>query len=208
MRSSWARRLLELAASLVLALALFWLVGLWRFATSMPTEIVDQDRVTDAIVVLTGGRLRLDSGLALLAAGKAKKLFVSGVHPGVDIAELLRATHQSVDNIPCCIELGHSADNTVGNARETAEWMKAQGFHSLRLVTANYHMARSLIEFSRAMPDAEIVPNPVFPEILEAPNWWLSPGAVNLIVGEYNKYLVTLVRPVVPAALIPASFGA
>ena len=208
MRSGLARRLLELAASLVLALALFWLVGLWRFATAMPTEVADPDRATDAIVVLTGGRLRLDSGLQLLAAGKAKKLFVSGVHPGIDVVELLHATHQPVDNVPCCIELGHSADNTIGNARETAEWMKAEGFHSLRLVTANYHMARSLLEFSRAMPEVEIVPNPVFPEILEAPNWWLSPGAVNLVVGEYNKYLVTLMRPLVPAALRPAGMTA
>jgi uncharacterized SAM-binding protein YcdF (DUF218 family) len=208
MRRGLARRLLELAASLLLALALFWLVGLWRFATSMPTEVVDPDRVTDAIVVLTGGRLRLESGLQLLAAGKAKKLFVSGVHPGVDVFELLHATHQPVDNVPCCIELGHSADNTVGNARETAEWMRAEGFHSLRLVTANYHMARSLLEFSRAMPEAEIVPNPVFPEILEAANWWLSPGAINLVVGEYNKYLVTLMRPLLPVALTPAGMTA
>ncbi len=208
MRAGLARRLVELAASLVLALVLFWLVGLWRFATQMPTEVADPDRATDAIVVLTGGRLRLESGLQLLAAGKAKKLFVSGVHPGVEVAELLRATHQPADNVPCCIELGHNADNTVGNARETAEWMKAEGFHSLRLVTANYHMARSLVEFSRAMPDAEIVPNPVFPEILQSPNWWLAPGAVDLVVSEYNKYLFTLVRPLLPAALTPAGLAA
>jgi uncharacterized SAM-binding protein YcdF (DUF218 family) len=205
MSSRLTRRLVELGASLLLALILFWLVGLWRFAASMPNEIADPDEPTDAIVVLTGGRLRLESGLRLLFAGKAKKLFVSGVHPGVEILELLRAAHQplDLDNATCCIELGHSADNTVGNARETAAWMKAHDFHSLRLVTANYHMARSLVEFARAMPDVEIVPNPVFPEILEARDWWRSPAAINLVVVEYNKYLVTLMRPLVPSALIP-----
>jgi uncharacterized SAM-binding protein YcdF (DUF218 family) len=169
----------------------------------MPNEVVDPDRQTDAIVVLTGGRLRFESGLQLLTAGKAQKLFVSGVHPGVDVADLLRASRQPLESAGCCIELGHAADNTIGNARETAEWMKAEGFHSLRLVTANYHMVRSLLEFSRAMPDVEIVPNPVFPEIFNNQPWWRSPAAVNLVATEYNKYLVTVVRPLLPAAIIP-----
>ncbi len=56
--------------------------------------------------------------------------------------------------------------------------MDARGglFHSLRLVTANYHMPRSLLEFARAMPDIEIVPHPVFPEISRGPHWWAAAG--------------------------------
>jgi uncharacterized SAM-binding protein YcdF (DUF218 family) len=203
MRRGILRRLLGLAASLIVALALFWLVGLWRFAASLPTEIVDSDRQTDAIVVLTGGRLRFESGLQLLTAGKAKKLFVSGVHPGIDVAELLRAARLPPEGASCCIELGHSADNTIGNARETADWMKAEGFHSLRLVTANYHMPRSLLEFSRAMPDVDIVPNPVFPDLLRNQPWWRSPTAASLIASEYDKYLATMVRPLLPTAMVP-----
>lgn len=198
-----ARRLAGLAACLVVALAAFWLFGLWRFATAIPTEIADPERKTDAIVVLTGGRLRFESGLQLLAAGKAQKLFVSGVHPGVEVSELLRASRQTPDNVPCCIELGHAADNTIGNARETAAWMKQENLHSLRLVTANYHMARSLLEFSRAMPEIEIVPHPVFPDILKAQPWWRSPVAANLVINEYDKYLFTLARPLLPAGALP-----
>jgi uncharacterized SAM-binding protein YcdF (DUF218 family) len=182
-------------AALVAALFAFWLVGLSWFARSIPDEIGDTASTTDAIVVLTGGSLRIQSGLALLSAGKAKKLFVSGVHHGTDVAALLRAEHQSSDKVACCIALGYDADNTLGNALETASWMRHEGFHSLRLVTASYHMPRSLLEFSRAMPEVHIIPHPVFPERVKQERWWAWPGTATLIVAEYQKYLLALARP-------------
>lgn len=203
MRRRKAPRPLSLAAALALAIVALWLAGLWRFVAAIPTEVKDPARQTDAIVVLTGGSLRVESGLALLAAGKAKKLFVSGVYRGVDVSELLRVSRQSPDSVACCIVLGHAADNTAGNARETAEWVKAEGFHSLRLVTAGYHMVRSVLEFSRVMPAVEIVPNPVFPEFLQRRPWWSSRGTATLIINEYSKYLFATVRPMLPAAILP-----
>jgi uncharacterized SAM-binding protein YcdF (DUF218 family) len=188
-------------------LAIVWVIGLWRFAAALPTAVDAPDQPTDAIVVLTGGSLRVEGGLHLLAEGKAKKLFISGVYRGVDVAELLRISRQSPDSVACCVVLGHAADNTIGNARETAQWMSHEGFHSLRLVTASYHMPRSLLEFARAMPDKEIVPNPVFPETLREGPWWRSRANVLLIAGEYSKYLVALVRPTIPAALLPEGAG-
>jgi len=194
------QRPIALAALLVVAIVGLWLIGLWRFSQAIPTEVQDPARETDAIVVLTGGSLRVESGLALLAAGKARKLFVSGVYRGVDVTELLRVSRQSPDSVACCVVLGHAADNTLGNAHETAEWMGAEGFHSLRLVTASYHMKRSILEFSRAMPGVEIVPNPVFPEFLRTHPWWSSRATATLIVSEYSKYLFALIRPVLPYA--------
>jgi len=207
MRARGARRLLRYVFGSAALLALLWLIGLWRFAAALPNEITAPDRQTDAIVVLTGGSLRVEGGLRLLAEGKAKKLFISGVYRGVEVTELLRLSRQSPDSVACCVVLGHTADITVGNARETAQWMASEGYHSLRLVTASYHMPRSLLEFERAMPDAEIVPNPVFPEFLRQAPWWRSRGSALLIADEFSKYLVALVRPAIPAALLPAGMG-
>jgi uncharacterized SAM-binding protein YcdF (DUF218 family) len=72
--------------------------------------------------------------------------------------------------------------------------MREQGLGSLRLVTAAYHMPRSLLEFRRAMPEIEIVPHPVFPKHVKQRNWWRWPGSASLIISEYNKYLVALAR--------------
>jgi uncharacterized SAM-binding protein YcdF (DUF218 family) len=167
-----------------------WLAGLVAFATDIPDRLEDSTTHTDAIVVLTGGSGRLETGLALLRQGLGDKLFVSGVYRGIDVNELLRLSRQKPDPMECCIILGHSADNTLGNAAETAQWMKQQGLHSLRLVTGNYHMRRSLSEFHAALPDALIIAHPVFPDAVKRDHWWLWPGTAHLIVGEYSKFLL------------------
>ena len=184
-------RFLVFAAGALFAL---WFAGLLWFATALPREVGDAGERTDAIVVLTGGSARLSQGLDLLAQERAQKLFVSGVYRGVDITELFRVRQQSPDEFACCVSLGHEADDTRGNAVETAAWMRAQGFESLRLVTANYHMPRSLLEFRHAMPDFDIVPHPVFPETFKQDEWWLWSRSASLVASEYSKYLISLLR--------------
>lgn len=188
------RRILGLWPWSPLFLFGLWLAGLIAFASGIPGDIEDSTTHTDAIVVLTGGSERLETGLALLRQGLGDKLFVSGVYRGIDVAELLRLARQTPDQVECCIVLGHAADNTIGNAAETAQWMKQEGFHSLRLVTGNYHMRRSLSEFHHAMPDVAIVAHPVFPDAVKRDHWWLWPGTVHLIIGEYTKFLLGQLR--------------
>ena len=177
---------------------LLWLTGLLWFAT--PPTAESQGLPTDAIVVLTGGSQRLQSGIDLLREGKGRKLFVSGVNQRVELDELLRISGNAPDWMPdwaaCCLMLGHEAGNTLGNAYETASWMRNQGFHSLRLVTAWYHMPRSRLEFDRAMPEIEIVAHPVFPDRVKQEHWWTWRGTATLLVSEYVKYLAALFRPV------------
>jgi uncharacterized SAM-binding protein YcdF (DUF218 family) len=196
------RRLLRL----VLFLAVIWVAGLVIFIAELPESVEQPARHTDAIVVPTGGSERLQEGMRLLIHGLAAKLFVSGVNVDTKIADLVASLPAGAEKPPttlvdCCIVIGHVADSTLGNAAETAAWMKAEGFHSLRLVTADYHMPRSLLEFRRAMPDAEILVHPVFPDQVKRGSWWRSPGTANLLIGEYDKYLLALARAVVAGIL-------
>ncbi|MBI3446626.1 MAG: YdcF family protein [Magnetospirillum sp.] len=185
-----------IAAMVVLGTLLgAWGGGLLWFATDLGTKAGEGEGVTDALVVLTGGSERLATGLALLEAGKGRRLFVSGVHKGVDLADLLRRAHVAPALAQCCIVLGHAADDTIGNAAETAAWMDAEHFTSLRLVTAAYHMRRATLEFRRAMPGTIIVVHPVFPDAFKKDQWWRWPGTAHLLAVEYSKYLAALVRP-------------
>ncbi len=186
----WIRRLAGIAGICATA----WLIGLLWFATGLPNSVAEPERVTDAIVVLTGGRGRVHKGLQLLAKKRANKLFISGVYRGVDVQELLRVSQRSPGDLQCCVSLGYKADSTRGNARETAGWMAKESFTSLRLVTASYHMPRSLFEFRRAMPGIRIIVHPVFPEGFKHTDWWLWPGSTGLILSEFTKYLMALVR--------------
>ncbi len=188
-------RALRRLGLLALAVFVLWLGGLALFVASSLSIRDDLSIPTDAIVVLTGGRSRLETGLRLFAAGTAKKLFVSGVNQRVDREELLRPLGPAAQRATCCIVLGHEADNTVGNARETATWMHEEGYRSLRLVTSWYHMQRSLLEFGRAMPQAWIIPHPVYAHHVDPQRWWNRHGAPLLVLGEYDKYLITLALP-------------
>ena len=172
-----------------------WIGGLFWFVAKVPYPGPVASGRTDAIVVLTGGSERLDTGLRLLAEGLAGKVFVSGVARGVDMATLLRVARRHPEELVCCIAIGYQADNTAGNARETAVWMRNQGYTSLRLVTAGYHMPRSLLEFRRAMAKMVIVPHPVFPPQFKRSRWWLWPGTASLLISEYSKYLLARLKP-------------
>jgi uncharacterized SAM-binding protein YcdF (DUF218 family) len=189
---------------LVGLLGLLWLGGFAWFAASSWWVSVDRASPTDAIVVLTGGKMRLETGLALLAAGKAGKLFVSGVNPAVDRDTLLRALGPAAARGACCIVLGHTADNTVGNALETAVWMRQEGYRSLRLVTSWYHMHRSILEFRRAMPRVRVVAHPVFALESDPEGWrgWFAAG--HRVLAEYNKFLAAwLLHLIAGAAKAP-----
>lgn len=179
------------AAAILLAL---WIGGMFSFAEDIPAEADAPVRQTDGIVVLTGGALRLEAGLELLRDNRGQRLLVSGVNTGVTRETLLQLQPDWSAALNDRIDIDYAASNTIGNAAETADWVTRNSFTSIQLVTANYHMRRSLLELSAAMPDIEIIPHPVFPREFRAEAWWRWPGTAALIFSEYNKFLMARFR--------------
>ena len=175
-----------------------WLGGFLAFAAAIPATVHNPEQPVDAIVVLTGGDVRLAEGFALLDKGVAKKMLISGVSSGVDMPALLQTlngTPQPTQAVlDCCVTLGYDARSTEGNARESLRWLGENSFTTIRLVTANYHMNRSLLEFRRVMPQITIIANPVFPKQMQDPYWFAHPGTVFLLFNEYHKYLAAAAR--------------
>ena len=169
-------------------------MGLVWFAATLPRTVTASQGTTDAVVVLTGGAGRIAVGAELLARGRAQKLFVSGVYRGIDVARILRLVKKQGKELECCMVLGHDADDTRGNAIETARWIAQEGYRSMRLVTSNYHMRRSFLEFRRLMPEITIIPHSVFPQGFKTGGWWIKPRSLRLVTSEYVKYLIALVR--------------
>jgi uncharacterized SAM-binding protein YcdF (DUF218 family) len=170
-----------------------WAGGFWWFVAHIPTRVEDENTITDAIVVLTGGSGRLITGITLLEQGKAKKLLISGVGEKSTISDLQHLSEEmlasQVKPLEDRIMLGHMAYSTQTNAIETAIWMQLQHFKSLRLVTANYHIPRSMAQFQAEMPDVHIVANPVFPAHFKPEAWWKFSGSGKLLASEYMKFL-------------------
>lgn len=184
------------ATAVVLALAAgAWLAGLVGFAEEIPRQdAVEDTRITDAIVVLTGGRGRIERGVELLNQGKARLLLISGVADAVSARDLLTDDEVSGEFLACCVTLGRDARDTRGNAVEAAAWARTHNVESLRLVTADFHMPRSLFEFRRLLPEAEIVPDPVSSENVRLARWWLWPGTASLLASEHAKLLAARLR--------------
>lgn len=179
--------------------AMLWLGGLFWFIDKIPPIVDDKITKVDAIVVLTGGSDRIREGIRLLYKHSGNRLFISGVGRGSTIEELFaqnRVTDQATATLKSYTTLGYAANSTQSNASEVGLWMRNNGFRSLRLVTSNYHMLRSLLEFRKAMPGITIIPHPVFPDHVKVGEWWHSPGTVLLLATEYSKFLTVASRDV------------
>lgn len=185
----WLKSIVAMSMLLIIV----WMAGLILFASRVPDHVADENLKTDAIVVLTGGSGRLREGLDLLMANRARQMFVSGVYRGVDVKQLLALLQQNPDEIEQRISIGNAVD-TIENAIETRAWMQTNNYTSMRLVTAAYHMPRSLLEFQNAMPEVTILSHPVFPDHVKQEKWWMFPGTLALMTTEYNKFLVVWLR--------------
>ena len=177
------------------AVIVFGVAGLYDFYCQIPTEPTANKEKTDAIIVLTGGSDRIAEGIRLLNEDYAPKVLISGVGKSTGKEKLLEEQKlppkEAKQTDLSKIAVGYQAINTVGNARETADWVQANHIKSIRLVTGSYHMPRALVEFEKQMPDVVIIPNPVIPTDFHRNDWRNDDFTRKLILIEYTKYLMS-----------------
>jgi uncharacterized SAM-binding protein YcdF (DUF218 family) len=166
-----------------------WFGGFAWFTQQIPTAQTEP-KPADAIVILTGGKGRLEYSLRLLTQGKGKTLFISGVGNIKNFDDLLNRFPGDLQKQvralpPSAIELGREAENTIGNAQETAHWADAHAIKTLLVVTSNYHMPRALLEFGEIMPHVTLIPAPLLAE--GGYDW-------RLLFSEYHKFLAAKCR--------------
>jgi uncharacterized SAM-binding protein YcdF (DUF218 family) len=181
-------------AALGLVLGFIW------FLARLPNEDAAFDRKAEGIVALTGGAARVLDAIELLAAGHGQRLLITGVNPTTSSGELARLAPHYQRLFGCCIDLDHSALNTIGNAVETRRWTRARGFRSLLVVTSVYHMPRAIAELAHELPDVTLIAFPVLTEKQRAEPWWSNEATTRLVVSEYLKFVYAVVRMhIVPA---------
>lgn len=160
-------------------LALAWALGFALFMLSLGKPLDPAVR-TDAIVVPTGGAGRIDRGIALLQSNSAKRMLITGTDPTVRPIELAVQYKTPPRLFRCCIDLGHDAVDTRSNADETAAWVRARGYTSVRLVTADWHIARAKLELSNALGGEVEIEGDGVP----------TQPRFTTLLREYHKYLV------------------
>ena len=178
--------------TIIFTAILLWLGGFGIFTYKINHFDIDYQTNTDAIIVLTGGRNRISEATKLYNDNKAKYMFISGVAKDITLENIQNTQNIKIKKTKT-VEIGHKADNTVGNANETKEWIENNNIKSIRLVTSNYHIFRSLIEFRNHLNDTKILLHPVYSEYIEK-KWWTSWQTFSLIFKEYNKFICAYLR--------------
>jgi uncharacterized SAM-binding protein YcdF (DUF218 family) len=168
----------RLASSLLLV----WMLGFLWFAVFLPRPAGDVH--TDSIVVLTGLRGRIDHAVQVLKTGQAPRLMVSGVDREVRPGEFAAEYRIPTPLMKCCVTLGYEAVDTRSNARESARWIAANKFRSVRLVTSDWHMRRAAFDLARVAPAGVTV---VEDAVSTRPSFW------DLFL-EYHKLLARLAQ--------------
>lgn len=174
---------------LVLFACVLWVCGLLFYSHTV-MSMKPYDGQAEGIVVLTGGDGRIEAGLDILEVRKADRLLISGVHRDVTVNELLVLNHGN-PALADHIELGFIAQDTLGNADETAAWVEKYRIESLIVVTALYHMPRALLHLGHVLPDVALYPYPVLPKAFRNTDWLLDPVTRRFMIQEYNKFLAT-----------------
>jgi uncharacterized SAM-binding protein YcdF (DUF218 family) len=178
----------------ILLLFILWIGGFIWYLNKIPNPLEKTSQTVDAIVVLTGGSQRLEAGLNLLSQGQSQKLFISGVHKDVSSKEIFYLNKTRSSPLNQSIELGYMANNTQENAKETTAWLNKKGYKSIQLVTAHYHMPRSLIEFRALMPYILIQPYSVYPGLFGKSDFKSRLEQTIILIREYHKFIGAFLR--------------
>ena len=184
----------------LLVVVMLWGVGLTAFASRVlhSTPAADPGQAQGVVALTGGSNRRLQAAMTLLQEGRGRRLLISGVNRRATREQIRKDARAVAGSLyDCCVDLGFEAIDTVGNARETAQWARARGYDRLILVTADYHMPRALLELRGAMPRVQLTAYPVATEDVDARVWWKSPQSLRLMMVEYSKYLVILTREAV-----------
>src|SRR6185437_753388 len=171
-----------------------YVAGFLLFVATLPDRPT-QKLKADGIVALTGGDARVDAAVALFEGGAGKRLLISGVNK-ISSKQELKQISNGGKRFDCCADIGYSAEDTYGNAEETAAWTAKHRFRSLIVVTASYHMPRSLRLFHALMPGVRLIAYPVEPAGVDMGEWW-RPGTLHLLHNEYLTYVASLVMTAV-----------
>lgn len=163
---------------LIALVLMLWVLGFVVFTLTLAQPLADHP--TDAVVVLTGGKGRIDRGIALIEGRLARRMLISGAAPGVRPIDLALQYKTPIALFACCIDIGHEAVDTRSNGDETARWVKQHGYRSVRLVTSDWHMARARMELRAALGE----------NVTVVADGVTGDASLGMLVVEYNKLLL------------------
>ncbi len=165
-----------------IVLSIIVVLGLFFFFTWEVFSLKPKQATTDAVVVLAGGKGRIEEGIRLYRAGGGAALYLIGVNPSVRKRDLVKEKPDEE------IILEKQSTTTLENAIYARDLLGKRDVRSLQLITSRYHMLRAELIFRNLLSkDIAIYPHPVDSRNLRE-EWWRYGGSFRLLFTEFYKY--------------------
>ncbi len=143
------------------------------------------------IIVLTGGKNRIEKGVDLLSKGYGKKLLISGVFMPSEIEAKFSLEKEKYELFRCCVFFDQKSRNTLENAEEVAKWLNEnKDINSIILVSSYYHLPRSIMIFEKKIKSSI----KIYPILAVQNNNFRKQFFfhLKLIISEYLKVIYTI----------------
>jgi len=153
----------------------------------------------DALIVLGDDNFYADRatrGAQLFREGKAPVIVASGrrLRPSAAIAELME--HDLIERgVPKdkIVRFAHDADSTLEEARALAKFARARKWHSVIVVTSNYHTRRARYIFQHVFPQGIEIRIASAPDgDFDPEHWWMKRKSLKELTREFAGMAVTL----------------
>ena len=174
---------------LVALILILYFMSFINFLFNVDKNFMVKNNINN-IVVLTGNVGRLAVGLDLMDNNINSRMLITGVAKGVKYSDIIKNRDSKKDRI----DLGYNAQSTLGNALETALWVKERNINDIILITDNWHMPRTLLLFKASMPNREIVPYALKTVNFEFKEYLQFYNRTFFIYEEHMKYIISHVQ--------------
>ena len=182
-----------LAAFAFIVPVAIWAAGFAWFIAAASHVPKHNYQDADAVVVFTGDKGRIVSGMGLLNQGVGARLLISGVNPD-SRQQLVEFWSGDESRFACCVDLGLQAPSTRGNALELQSWIAEHDYKRVILVTSNYHMPRARLEAQRQSARTHIMAYPVASDVLPATHVPTTISGWKTMAIEYTKFIIAYFR--------------
>ena len=146
----------------------------------------------DSIVVLTGDKFRISRGMEILSNGIGKKLLLSGVNKNINLINIKNEFPKYDKFFQCCVDIDNISSNTFQNSKQTFLWLEKNNYDSVLIVSSDYHLPRTKLEFNRFLDKKKIYFHPV-----NSNSDVDTIGKIKKLFLEYIKYVRTYISFVV-----------
>lgn len=165
----------------ILTIFAIWLSGLFYYLYLINSYELNKN-TTNAIIVFAGGGHKIETGIALLKAGYAPILFITGIETSEQLKNLLKEYNILEQQVILAPNQIMSEEEYV---KKAAEFILRHNLTSVRLVTYNYDMPSIINKLTTAVSysnnNVYIIPYPI-----------VSKQNYKGLFKRYNSYLLSL----------------